>query len=110
MPAGLAYRLEQRFVSNNILASCVAWDREPVTVTANQALAEDRAAATGDDALREAKDFLRETLAAGPRAAKDVEQEAKAAGITAATLRRARKALKVDAHKDGFQGPWTWTL
>ena len=85
MPAGLAYRLEQRFVVNFILASHVVWDREPVTVNANQALAEDRAAASGDDELREAKDFLREALAAGARPAKDVEQEAKALGITERT-------------------------
>jgi putative DNA primase/helicase len=110
MPAGLGYRLTQRFVSNDILASHVEWDHEPVTVTANQALADDRAVASGDDALREAKDFLREALAAGPRPAKDLEKEAKAAGIAERTLRRARKLLKIRAHKDGFREGWTWVL
>jgi putative DNA primase/helicase len=110
LPAGLAYRLEQLLVSKNILASHVVWDREPVTVNANQALAEDRENARGDDALREAKDFIREALAAGPKPAKDVEEQASAAEIAPRTLRRARKVLKVQAAKDGFAGPWTWSL
>jgi putative DNA primase/helicase len=38
MPEGLAYRLEQRFVCNKIPTSCVVWDPERVTVTADQAL------------------------------------------------------------------------
>ena len=74
LPAGLAYRLEQLMVSKSILASHVVWDSAPVTVNANQALAEDRENARGDDALREAKDFLREALAAGrvpPRRSKN---------------------------------------
>lgn len=110
LPAGLAYRLEQLMVSKSILASHVVWDSAPVTVNANQALAEDRENARGDDALREAKDFLREALAAGPRPAKDIEEDAKAAGITDRTLRRARKVLKVKATKGGFVAPWIWSL
>jgi putative DNA primase/helicase len=110
IPAGLGYRLAQRFVSNDILASYVIWDHEPVNVTANQALAEDRAAANGDDAIREAKDFLREALAAGPRPAKDVEKEAKEAGIASRTYDRARKLLKIRTSKGGFTGPWVLTL
>lgn len=110
LPAGLAYRLEQLVVSKDMLASHVVWDRQPVTVNANQALAEDRENARGDDALREAKDFIREVLADGPRPAREIEDQASAAGIATRTLRRARKVLKVQAAKDGFAGPWTWSL
>jgi putative DNA primase/helicase len=110
MPLGLAYRLEQLHVSQDILASHVIWDCEPVTISANEALAQDRESAKGDDMVREAKDFLRHVLANGPRLAKEVSEEAKDAGIAAKTLERARKALRVKASKDGFQGPWTWAL
>jgi hypothetical protein len=110
MPLGLAYRLEQIFVAENILTSRVIWDCEPVTISANEALAADRENAKGDDMVREAKDFLRAALANGPRLAKEVADEAKDAGIASRTLDRARKALRVKASKDGFQGPWTWGL
>jgi putative DNA primase/helicase len=110
MPLGLAYRLEQLHVSQDILASHVIWDCEPVTVSANEALAQDRESAKADDMVREAKDFLRHVLANGPRLAKEVTEEAKDAGIAAKTLERARRAIRVKASKDGFQGPWTWAL
>jgi hypothetical protein len=109
MPLGLAYRLEQCLVSNDIVASHVVWDREPVTISANQALADEREYAKGDDALREAKEFLREALADGPRPAKDIEDQAKQAGIAGRTLDRARQMLKIRTSKDGYQGPWMWT-
>jgi hypothetical protein len=66
--------------------------------------------AKGDDDVREAKHFLREALADGPRLAKDVEADAKNVGIAERTLRRARKALKVNATKAGFTAPWMWAL
>ena len=59
-------------------------------------------------AMAEAIDFLRETLAGGPVAAKKVEKEAEDAGHSWATVKRAKDALKVKSEKDGTA--WMWRL
>ena len=63
-------------------------------------------------ALEEAQDFLRHVLSDGRRPSKEVQAEARAAGITDATLRRARAAIGIQPSRDGF-GPgavWYWSL
>jgi RecA-family ATPase len=42
-PQGLAYRLEQTIITNGIVASRIAWETQPVAMTANQAMAADAA-------------------------------------------------------------------
>jgi putative DNA primase/helicase len=80
-------------------------------MTANEALAAaNEAAKTRGDAMREAKQFLRDLLEEGPVAAADAAEKAAAEGINSKTLNRARKTLGVIAEKDGFQGPWKWRL
>ena len=59
-------------------------------------------------ARADAKKFLRETLAQGPRPAADMEDEADANGIAPATLKRARKELNIRAFKLGRA--WYWEL
>lgn len=55
--------------------------------------------------------FLREVLRGGERTAKDVQAEARTIGISEATLRRAKHALKIQSRKDSFQnGKWFWRL
>jgi Bifunctional DNA primase/polymerase, N-terminal/AAA domain/Primase C terminal 1 (PriCT-1) len=83
-------------------------------LTAGQILAPD--ADTGkQSAIKEAEAFLLDTLADGPRSSREVEREAEAFGISAMTLRRARKQAGVRAvpvrlvGKEGIQS-WTWTL
>lgn len=49
-------------------------------------------------------------LASGPQPTKEVEAEAKVAGLSLATLRRAKEGLKVRVRKEGFQGQWVWEL
>ena len=65
-------------------------------------------------AVDEAKDFLRDALAGGPQPAKDVQRGAREAGISDATLRRAKSALHVTARKVGRPGMpgqgWVWAL
>src|SRR5215831_4546597 len=58
---------------------------------------------------REAEEFLRENLSA-PAAAKDMEEHARAVGISSRTLARARKRLGVIAEKGGMDKGWTWHL
>ena len=60
-------------------------------------------------ALDEARDVLRSILADGPKPATAAQAEARAAGVSPGTLRRAREALGIRPRKDGFRGGcWTW--
>lgn len=61
-------------------------------------------------AIDEAKEFLTVLLSHSPIESKIVLREARAAGITDVTLRRAKKALSISVDKQGFQGVWTWAL
>jgi putative DNA primase/helicase len=111
-PQGLAYRLAQRFVGDggDILTSHIVWDAEPVTITANEAMAADMAGAETGTAKAEAMDWLRELLADGPLAMSAIEDHAKGAGLAWATVRRAKKALRVTSVKSGMAGGWHWEL
>lgn len=62
------------------------------------------------DAVQEATSFLQELLKAGPCGAQDVLKQARDAGISEITLRRAKRALNVSVTKPG--GPssgWVWS-
>jgi RecA-family ATPase len=103
---GIAYRIEQCLVGpdQSVLASRICWDHTPVRISADEALRREAENSKGG-AMAEAKEFLRDNLEA-PMPASDLEGKAEAHGISKATLRRARKALKVQAKKDGYQGAW----
>lgn len=70
----------------------------------------------GDDggersAIEEAIAFLLVELSDGARSGKDVQLQAQEAGISVATLRRARQILGVKAWKQRFdRGRWMWEL
>ncbi len=71
--------------------------------------------ASDDDrgALDEAREWLADALVEGPRTAKDMQHDARAAGIAAATLRRAQRALGVQVRRTGGvggAGHWEWSL
>lgn len=67
-------------------------------------------------AIDEATDFLQDILAEGPKPAQEVIKAAKQAGITEITLRRAKKAAGVGAHRQNAEGHergkggWVWQL
>jgi hypothetical protein len=107
-PQGLAYRLEQTIICEGIVASRLAWEGEPVAITANQALAAE-AAGSDRSARQEAKEFLEGALAHGPMPAKEVQSMASEHGISPKTLRNAREAMGVKVSRDGF-GPGSKSL
>jgi hypothetical protein len=111
-PQGLAYRLVQTIVGNGegIVASYVVWDRNPVTMSANEALRASEGGGGDCKAATEADEFLRDFLAAGPMLAKEGEEAARAHGIAPRTLARARKKLGDLAEKGGLKEGWTWRL
>jgi hypothetical protein len=113
---GLAFRVEQRMIGNDILASAIAWESEKVTRKADDILAASRDSSSTPGRV-EAEEFLREFLSAGPRAATEVEAEAKGAGLSWATVRRAQKSLGIKPYRKaesgdglGKQGRWYWAL
>jgi hypothetical protein len=115
-PQGLAFRLEQTIVGDGIVASRVAWDTEPVAITANQALAAEAAGPDQRSALDAAEEFLREALAQGPVPQKGLKADAEGAGLSWATVRRAKDRVGVIVRREtdsGFAsgtGQWLWSL
>jgi hypothetical protein len=117
-PKGLAYRLEQRLVDGDILASSAEWESKPVDMTADQAMA------AGNDheptAMDDAAEFLRAVLADGRLKASEIQTEARAAGLLSETrpigqskpFRRAKEALgiKTSQMKGEKAGGWYWEL
>jgi putative DNA primase/helicase len=108
-PQGLAYRLLQTIVRDDIVASYVDWESTPVTISADQALG--AAESIERRAPREeAEEFLRERLAGGPVSQKDVRVDAEGAGLAWATVRRAKDRLGIKPEKAGMDGGWLWGL
>jgi hypothetical protein len=106
-PDGLAFRLKERVVGEGIIASCIAWEPEPITMTADEVLS------TGDKsslALDEAIEFLLTLLADGPLPSKQIEREADETGISKQTLRRAKKELCIKPYKGGMKEGWLCAL
>ncbi|MEO0316379.1 MAG: hypothetical protein RL404_56 [Pseudomonadota bacterium] len=62
----------------------------------------------GTSALDEAKDFLRKQLEEGAQPVVDIQNAAKGAGISIASLNRAKMELGIKATKEGHS--WTWKL
>lgn len=104
---GLAYRIEPLGVDG---CPAVAWEPDPVNVSADDALAGDRDEGGGRTERDDAAEWLADLLAHGPRPARDVERDARDAGYSIATVRRAKAAIGVVSRKPAFGGPWEWTL
>jgi putative DNA primase/helicase len=109
LPSGLAYKLKQTIVDKGIVASCVDWEHEHVSITANEALAAD---AGGADArpCEEAQGFLKDLLADGAVPAKQVRADADAAGLSWTTVKRAKARLGITPRKAGMDGGGVWEL
>jgi hypothetical protein len=97
-----------------IVGSSVIWDAEPVAISADQALqaADDRTGGWGAGA--DAEEFLREALAGGAVAVTDLKADANQAGLSWATVRRAKDRLGVvalrESHGRDGAGRWTWAM
>jgi len=105
-PPSLAYRIE----GDKEGRPWIAWDTEPVEITADDLLATAAEGEEGRTARAEAKDFLGFFLADGPHGASEALREAKHRGIAEKTLRRAAKELRVRIEKTGYRQGWSWSL
>lgn len=116
---GFEYDLHQAELKTHpgIFASSVLWG-QAVEGAARELLAV--ADAAGDDGdggtLADAKRFLADLLADGPLPVKVIQADATGAGYSWATIRRAQKALGIQATKQGGRfgsnqkQQWVWTL
>lgn len=105
---GLAYRIKAP-------DGVIEWEEAPLTITADAAMIRAAAKAkaersTDPAALSDAERWLRDALLEGPRPARELMVEAKAEGIAARTLRRAKVNLDVHHSRLGFQGGFLWRL
>ena len=116
---GFQYTLEQRPLeaSPDISASGIVWGAavkgRPAALLAKLEGAEP--SAKGDSrAVSESKGFLQDMLTAGPMPQKAIMAEAQGAGISPATLRRAKDGLGVQAVRrpgdSGTEGAWWWRV
>jgi putative DNA primase/helicase len=85
---------------------------EAIDGTARELLAETE---TTDDsehksAMNEAMDFLTDLLKDGPVLSKEIKRDVEQAGLSWAAVKRAKKSLGIEAHKDGMDGKWSWSL
>ena len=105
---GLAYRIEPSDGAPEYGVIC--WEPEPVTISADEALA----AARGDNEERPQLDYavawLKTALADGPMLANEVLDQAKQNNIAEKTLRRAQAEIGIKPDKGGYGGPWSWSL
>jgi putative DNA primase/helicase len=109
---GLAFHIEPATIPSSagpLSTSRVVWESQPVSMTADEVM-QSEMGPQNVSALAEATEWLQATLAAGPVCAAQVKEEAKAAGITSMTLRRAADALHVVKQKASMNGGWLWSL
>lgn len=111
---GFTYAFEQIDLAGfpGVSASRIVWGAA-VEGTARELLAEpemdDRREAPARD---EAEEWLREMLEAGPVRTEEIKAEAKAAGLTWSTIRRAKDTISAKAVRQGYgeDGGWFWRL
>lgn len=110
--AGLSFRIESATVADGIATSCVAWNADPVSLTASEALSADGRQGDADDAPQraEAEQWLLDALAVGPVVVEELKRRARADGVAWRTVERAKKALGVPARKHGFGAEGRWAL
>ena len=90
--------------------------RERIACTADEILSANREGSETPERA-EAEEFLRDALAGGPRPSIEIETEAKGAGVSWRTVRRAQKALGIKPYRKaeagdglGKSGRWYWSL
>jgi len=87
----------------------IEWEPAPVTINVDDLLAEDSGRNEGRKARdAEAEEWLRETLADGAKAAKELYSEGESRGFSSNRLKHAKRVLGVQVQK--FAEGWFWSL
>lgn len=109
---GFEYSLDEKEVQAGIFSSYALWG-DALQGNARDLLNEPESNSFGEDsksALDSAKDFLVELLMSGEYAQKNIQEEAKGAGHSWATVRRAKGELNIIASKSMLDKRWYWKL
>jgi hypothetical protein len=108
---GFAYDLEVCDVEAGIATTRILWG-QALEGSARDLLGRSELTELPEEqtATREAMDWLADYLRTGPAKAKDVQREAREAGISEKALRTARERLGVKPTKSGFSQGWRWAL
>ena len=112
MPSGLAYQIDSKSIEAIEDIPYLLWDAEPVTMTANEALAAEarQERDRGKGRAEASAEWLREQLVHGPLPTREVENRARDAGMSWASVRRAQQRLGIKPRKAGFGEGWLWEL
>ncbi len=103
---GYAFELESKIVGEGISTSAVVWSDDPVTISADEALA-----AAAKKVTSGAVEFLQQVLREGPMDQAEVVRLGEEAGYTAKSLRTAREKSGVTPKREGglgAKGRWVW--
>ncbi len=105
---GFEYDLHQKELETHtgVFSSYVAWG-ETLEGSAKELLAEDE---VGGGGIEAAEQFLRDSLTIYSKPQREIEEQARIAGISFSTLKRAKKSIGVISKKDGTSGRWFWSL
>lgn len=106
---GVAFRIGLMETPGGIIAPMVIWDGI-ASVTAEEALASHSGKTAPASSQRDAETFLRELLGDGVMPTRRIKSEATDAGLSWATIRRAKDALGINASKTALDGGWVWSL
>jgi len=112
---GPAFRVEQRLLPDTTIpASAIVWENEKITKTADEIMAANDSDGEHRTSRDEAADLLSELLTNGPMDTNDVRTQAQAAGLSWASVRRAKNWLKIRAERisegGNGEGKWVWRL
>jgi len=93
----------------------IAWEHDPVTMTADDALAtenssESKRPGPKPAARSKAAEWLRDLLKTGPMEAGKIKEDAEEAGYAWRTVQRAKDDLGIVPYRDHFGGAWIWRL
>jgi putative DNA primase/helicase len=110
----IGYQLATAELPQGIVTSRISWGM-PLDGSARDILAEAERTDDSEDAggaLAAAEKFLHDVFADGPLAARDIYRQAREAGHSEMTIRRAKDALGIAAQRTGFgsAGAWRWAL
>jgi putative DNA primase/helicase len=109
---GLSYTLATAELPQGIETSKITWGAK-LEGNARDILADAEEPQEDSDersALDEAKHFLRTVLGDGRGKASQIFKEAKEAGHSERTIRRAKADLRIVAAKEGMAGGWVWKI
>lgn len=108
---GLAYSVESFRLEGSdppINTSRIMWENEAITASADDLMRD----SSGEDngAIKDAEDFLIDLLRDGWVKTVEIQAAARKAGVSWASVRRAKDDLRVVAKKGAFSSGWGWEM